>query len=330
MKTLVKYKFQIIAILPIIIALLGYFDHSSFVFVKSINEKNLVFLGLLADVKLVLAGLHDVKIPFISGGAEELSNSFNSTEKYLLVANTISLFQLMLLLISKSIYVKLILVLFFVLSFLKPTKVLFTKLLVIAIVLNPGLSLFTKSVELVSQEAKFDFGSKYALELKDKVSYLKAEQAQLMKEHEQALTQIEKGKRDIEFFRKLKQDVSYDFKELKVHIEGDYLYIRELLQSGGEEMLTKLLNFVVMVFFALFFLPMVYAFMVYIVYKHLFGLGKYSIANVNEFATLINTHFEKLHKELSLKNVDNKIHIESSIKKKIESLKQKGDTEVEK
>lgn len=272
-----SYSFHLLSALFIVLAFTGAFEPAAFGFIKAVAEKNLGFLSLVSEVKLVLSGVSDVKIPFISGDAAEINTSLGKVQNYLLLIDGIALLQLMVLMVSKSWMVKGALLLLFSLCFFTRTRVLCSKLLILALAVNPGLSLFAVGVQQLTHAAAFDFGDSYASQLKASVLALKSEKAALIQEHEQKLTEIDNGQSGNRFFRRLKEDVAYDFKKAKVDITGEYSHLRALIHEAGQEMLRKIFAFCTMVLFCFLLLPIGYVLIIFILYKRL-GFSSPAIA----------------------------------------------------
>lgn len=269
MKTYFQGKVGILRLIIcvlVIIAIVGILDRSAYSFIKSISEKNLGFLGLLAELNIILAGIGDF-VPFLKGHTVAVNQSFAKAENYLLIVNAISLIQLMLLGVSKTWLFKGLMLTLFSLTFFNHSRFLAHKLLIVFLAVNPGLQVFSLGVEYVSKNSSIDYGAAYLDTFRETVSAVKAEKAQLMNEHTQHLQAIDKDKKGIVFLKKLKEDISYDVKKAKSSIKGDYEKLRVLVHDGGKEVLRKMYIFCTMVLFSLFILPLGYALLVYIVYR---------------------------------------------------------------
>jgi hypothetical protein len=161
-------------------------------------------------------------------------------------------------------------ILLFFSCFIKKFKPLSSKILILALAISPGLSFYSVVVQNLSEEASISFGSEYLIKLNEKIKAIKVEKSELMQEHAQAINHINNGDKGVVFFKKLKEDVSYDLKKSSVSIKGDYSNIRLLMHKGGHEISKKLFTFGTMILFCLFILPIGYSFLVYVFYKHLF------------------------------------------------------------
>lgn len=261
----------------------GIVEGRAFDFIKSVQEKNIGFLALIAEIKLVFAGLGSLNVPFISGHSSGLQDSLNKVEDYLLFTNIVSFLQLLLITTSKSWMLKVALVGLFALSIIKQTKRHAKRFLLLGLALGPGLQLFVVGVQELSTHSSIDFGEKYMANLKEKVDKVKEEKSALMAEHTKNLTQTNNGHKGLAPLRKLKDDVSYDFKRLGNGIDGDYKEIRLLISSAGNEMTTKIFGFCSMVLFCLLLLPSGYSLIIYILFNSMFKNDKLS-AVLNKIA----------------------------------------------
>ena len=299
-----RILFYIIAGILITLSCFNVFEKKAFTFSRQVTERNLEFLEAVEDVKLVMEGMSDVDIPFVSGHTKDLNNSLDKTESYLLKSNAVSFVQLMVISISKSWLVKFILIGLFVLSLFPGVRVYFSKLLVLGLILVPGLSIFSVCVQTVAQHSSIDLGDKYITELQAEVKSIKTEHAQLMQEHEKQETAIRNGDGSINKLKRLKEDVSYDFKNLGADIKGEYPMIRTLIRRGGHDMVSKISNFCTMIIFCLILMPLGYLFICSVTYKHLFNrLNLKGLAA--EGKTALNEVGEDLHSKSFMTKLKN-------------------------
>lgn len=258
--------FHVIVGLLVLTAAAGLFEEQAYAFVKHISERNLAFIGAVAELKLVLSGIGDF-VPFLKEHSGAVTDTFGKAEDYLLRVEVISLIQLMLLGVSKSWLIKGALLALFLLSIFGKSKSLSTKLLILGLTINPGLQLFSVTMEHLSKTAAIDYGDAYVTKLQDQLTELKAEKAKISQEHAKHLTKINNGKKGLVFLKKLKEDISYDVKKATTSIKGDYTHLRLLIHDGGKELLKKISIFCSMVLFSMLIMPIGYSLIVYTVYK---------------------------------------------------------------
>lgn len=266
------------------LALSGVLEGRAHGFIKEVSERNLTFMSSVAEIKLVLSSVSSSDVPFLSGEATEVNKALDGAQNYLFYINIISLLQLLLVTISKSIIIKAGLVGLLIFAVLKATRPVCTKLLIVVLTLNPGLMICTIAVQELSKEGKIDFGAGYQSELRTLVANVQQEKSQLMQEHAKQLTQISNGDKHIDFFSRLKEDVSYDVKRAKVDIKGDYAEIRLLVKDAGHTIQRKIYIFCTTVLFCMLLLPVGYALLVYIIYKSLYKQNLIAILKADEGA----------------------------------------------
>ena len=260
----------LITVVLIGLSLFGVFEERAFQFVSEVYKKNLSFLALTTELKVIIAGISSIKIPFVDGITTDIGGTIGKIQHYLLLTNVISFLQVILISISKSWILKVGTVVLFGLSFLKNTKVLCSKLLLMTLALNPGLTLYSVAVQQISQEASIDFGDKYLEKLKTSVNAVKSEKSALMMQHASDITKINNGQKGIHILKRFRENIAYDFKKTKLDIKGEYANIRLLIREGGHEMTSKIFGFCSMILFTMILLPLGYALLIYILFNTLF------------------------------------------------------------
>ncbi|NQY07955.1 MAG: apolipoprotein A1/A4/E family protein [Flavobacteriales bacterium] len=254
----------------IIIAVSGLFEERALKYVSGIFENNLRFLSLVSETKMIVAGLSSIKIPFIEGITKDLNESLAKVQQFLLVTDVISFLQVLILSISKSWIIKVSLVALLLLSFVKGTKKICSKILILSLALNPGLAIFSVGVQELSKAASIDFGDSYIKKLKTSVAGIKGDKAKLMQQHASQMTQIKNGKKGVHLLKGFKEDISYDFKKAKGDIKGAHQHIRLLIHEAGHEMTSKIFGFGSMVIFSMILMPLGYGLIIYLLFNSLF------------------------------------------------------------
>ncbi len=265
-----RLLFRIVCIALVVISILGLFEPSAFNFLKESAKKNTEFLAAISEIKILVSGLSSVNIPFVSGHTEGLSETLGKVQNYLLFTDSITFTQILLLSISKSFIFKAFLIVLLVLSFIEKTKQHFTKILILALALSPGASLFTVAVKHISNEIQMDYGAHYLKELKASANEVKNENTKLMEEHNTQLTKINNGQKGLIFFQKFKEDVAYDVKKVESSIKGDYYMIRKMIKTAGHSITEKVFRFCNMMLFSFLILPIGYALFIYVLFNSLF------------------------------------------------------------
>lgn len=259
-----------VVVILILVSTTGILEEKASKFITSVMTKNLHFLALVEEIKLVIGGLSSIDVPFIKGISRNLNTSLDKTENFLLLTNVITFIQLMLISISKSWILKGLTLILFGLIFIKSLKKYAIKLLILTLAINPGLSIYSITVDKISHDAHIDFGDNYLKKLKLQVNATKRENAILMQEHAKDITRINNNQKGIVFFKKLKEDISYDFKKVENDIHGTYRHIRILIHGAGHEMVSKIFSFCAMVIFSMLLLPIGYVTLIYFLFNIMF------------------------------------------------------------
>ncbi|MEM9337312.1 MAG: hypothetical protein AAGA66_01185 [Bacteroidota bacterium] len=266
-----------IIILLIGCSLAGLFEERALVFVKGVFVKNLRFMELVMEVKLISSGIGSIKLPIVEGIAKEVSNGVDFAMKYLLVTDILSFCQVLLLTVSKSWLLKTVTLCLFVLSFFQSTKTICTKLLIVSLAVSPGLAIFSSGVEILAGESSIDFGAVYLKKLESKVKAAKSEHAQLSKQHQRDLTKVKNGEKGIHILQSFREHVSDDFNKPTKEISGPHFHIRRLLHKDSHEMKSKIYGFCSMVLFCMLLLPLGYAYIVYLMISSLFAIPSQNV-----------------------------------------------------
>ena len=259
--------FTIICGIFVLLAVTGIFDHRAYGFSNEVSERSLHFLDLAGDIKEILTAIGEIKIPFISGHVQGIESSVDDVYDFLMVVNSLSLLQLMLLGVAKSWVFKILLIGIFVWHIFKTDHRVSRRFLVLALIVAPGLPIFTTLVQTAAHETSIDLGSTYVHELDSTVQAIRAEKAELMHEHQRTMAEINNGRHGVEFFKKLKEDVAYDVKRVTTDITGDYKEIRIIVHSGGKVIVRKLTIFCTMLIFCFLVLPFGYLIFMFTLYR---------------------------------------------------------------
>jgi hypothetical protein len=259
-----NYVFPVLAMVCLVMALTGTFHDRAFAFLKTVAEQNLRAHSLLDDMRQILAGISQVQIPFVSGDTAEISAGLEQVESYLHWTKLLSVLQLMFLMVGKSLLLKVLLLVLFVFSFVPGTKVVCSRLLLLALAINPGLSMFTVTVNYITREAAISQDGSSLSQLQQTVDSLHSEKAQLMLEHQQGLTRLSNGEKGFQPFGRLQEDVAFDRKDAGGLISGNYTYLRSVLKNPDETVKRKLFLFAASSLFGLLVLPLGYLVLVLI------------------------------------------------------------------
>ena len=318
--------FKIICGGLIILSIWGIFDEHAFQFLKEVAKKNTEFLAAVTEIKMLIAGISSINIPFVSGHTTGIEDSLAKAQNYLLFTDTITFIQVLFISFSKSWLFKALLITLFLLSFFEKTKKHFSKILIVALALSPGISIYTVAVKHISENTQINFGEAYLQKLQASSEAIRAESTELMKQHSKEQTQIKNGKKHPSLMKRFEEDVSYDIKKVETKVKGDFVELRSLIKSAGREMLTKVFRFCTMILFGMFILPMGYLMVIKILIESLFRNSSLeaAIANIspNKNKKLVQ-HIEHTSFFQKLRNIGHAIRREfTAIEEEVEHSKE--------
>jgi hypothetical protein len=263
--------FRSLLVVFIILSIIGIFDRKALEYLEKAAQQNVEFLSVVAGVQLVVDGISSMDIPFISGNSEGIENTLGKVETYLLITDALVFIQVLVVTLTKSLMFKIMLVVLFALSlFEKKQSWFLSKILVLSLALSPGLSMYTMCMHKMTSEVSVSYGVNYLEQLKKSTQTIKQENAQLMKEHMEAESQADDGKKRADLWQKLKSDVHYDVEKAGNYLKGDYKEIQTLIKTAGHDMVANISRFCTMVLFSFLLLPLGYALIVYVLFNSLF------------------------------------------------------------
>ncbi len=324
--------FHLVTGLFLVLALLGTFQHQALAFAEDVLTKNIKFTAFISELRLILAGISKIDIPFVAGHTNNLVETLEKAQDRLLQSDGIIFVQVMLLSISKSVVVKGILVLLFIGTFIKSMRAIASRLLVLGLAITPGLAIFTLFVYTLAGASKIDFGHAYLSKLEASVNKVRSEKAKLMEAHIQQQKDTDGGKKK-HGLKRLTQDVAYDFKKAALGVRGDFSELRLLISEAGHSILSKVVNFGNMIIFCFLILPFGYVVILFTLYKSLFGatgfplepknienelkskgrgFWKRFIAGLRAMGKELKSDIEKVEHEEVFSGVENKVKQEIS------------------
>ena len=101
-------------------------------------------IGIIAVLKIISGA-----IPLTDGISDILDKIFN----FFFLANILIGIQYVLLIVNKILFIKILVLLFFILRFFTQFKSVATKILIILLFLNPGLNLYMCAIKIISNQA---------------------------------------------------------------------------------------------------------------------------------------------------------------------------------
>ncbi|OHD10573.1 MAG: hypothetical protein A2086_09450 [Spirochaetes bacterium GWD1_27_9] len=249
--------FTIISIILIIAANIPFLYQYCQNFLKETFEFSVTNLTFATSLK-ILTGTLD----FLEGFSDIIEKLFN----FFLTINLLIFFQMALLKISELIIVKIIIIVSFVLIFVKPINKIAIKVLIILLFINPGLKFYIVGVEFISKSTKLEMGKsikkhfeKIDLSLKENKTENNGE---LQNKSEEKKSLLEKAK---DLFFNPQENILNKAKGEILKFSG---YMNDLISYLVE--LT--IEYIISVTILFFILPLLYFYSLYIVLKKFFKI----------------------------------------------------------
>ena len=247
-----KISIVIVFSLLVILALTNLLFNFSLNFLNEAFNYSLINLSLVSTLKIA-SGFFE----FLQGFSDIIDRMFN----FFLSINFLILFQITILKISNLVAIKIVIVAVFILSFVKPVRMFFLKILVFLLFLNPGLSLYISSVKLLSDNINLELGKNVNLKFEELNNTLNKEELfENSDEQDGKKGFMENAK---SFF---KDPVKSFVSGTKEKFNQIVTYTSKLLQTVMELTIVYFVNSIII----FFMLPIVYFFSLYIITKKLF------------------------------------------------------------
>lgn len=236
----------------------------------------------LGTCSTIVSGLHEgakaagsIKIPIVSGSFESASDILLKCHTWLSYSSLILLIQKVILLLSKSLILKILAVASFVGLFINRYKSQAIKFLLIIFLINPGLSIYVMLNKQLSSEFAIDFGKdlKADLQANKKIFDEKHEQNQqqigALKE-KYLEEQLKKGKTKENFFQRVEVDISKVFFWFKEEVSLGYKDLLTVLKDISKDLMPNIVTLFANLFVMFIILPFGYLFLFNVALKNLF------------------------------------------------------------
>lgn len=276
---------------------------------KTLNEgtgKALESLAILEDLHLIAEASASVKIPVISGTFVGASKSLESATKYLTLATIASLVNEFLLRISHLKAFILLLLGVWLLSLFKKYRLYGGKLLLIGLLINPGLSLFTSTIHWIDQEIKITQKESLHAELtlihKDFTKKEEARQKKVQARKQRQLDRDKKRGRDkLTLGQRIGDGIRDGVSAVGLHLEEDFDITSKTIHFATKKIKTLIVNYFTATFMLSFFLPIAYLYTGYRVLKALIPVWAASLSEAAD-AELENSGINLKAEQEQLKN----------------------------
>lgn len=272
------------------LVILGFWDKPNQIalnFISSVFEETSSSLLLLSELKIGATSGASLKVPLLSGSFSGVESMLGEGMQYLEFASLLLGLQLLALTLSKSIILKVLMLIAIFFVFLEKSKVMAFKLLIVFLMINPGLSIYTIGVKLINKEVNVDLGTNLNEELKrahkDYLIKEKAHESKLQdQKNEQLKEEDSKGEEHLSFLDRAKdtiEKVAYKAEDDVSLAFNDTLVV---LKAAGQKVIGLCLNLFTHVLFLFFLLPLGYYYiMKYLLYDLITPLKQQPQTNEN-------------------------------------------------
>lgn len=143
------------------LAMLDLYNQSAMKYIEDSFGFALTNIGIVAVLKIISGAL-----PLTNGISDILDKIFN----FFFFANILIGIQYILLVVNKILFIKILIIVFFVIRFVPQFRAIATKILIILLFFNPGLNLYIGAVKIISDEANMTINN----DLNNKINHIRS------------------------------------------------------------------------------------------------------------------------------------------------------------
>ncbi|WP_438711275.1 hypothetical protein ACSTS3_22440 [Aquimarina muelleri] len=283
-----------IFVLSLILAIVGFSNllvSPAIDFLSDINSDMMLGLGIAMELKSIASGIDSSGIPLVGGVATEISDIFTRAISYLTFANIVIAVQTILVNMGKSLFFKVLPFVFLIGVFLKNYNKIALKLLIIALLINPGLSMYVNGIHYVSDTMQLDLGSSLHEHLSSiKNKYQEKREKVETKQEDRKEKQLEKAKerghKGIGIFRKVEDAVVNKVEDIGVDVEEGVSEAFEVLKEGKKEIMKLIINMISNLIVLFLILPLLYFYIMSFLLKKFFHFSGLSTIEKAQEANL--------------------------------------------
>ena len=143
------------------LAMLDLYNQSAMKYIEDSFSFALTNIGIVAVLKIISGAL-----PLTNGISDILDKIFN----FFFFANILIGIQYILLVVNKILFIKILIIVFFVIRFIPQFRAIATKILIILLFFNPGLNLYIGAVKIISDEANMTINN----DLNNKINHIRS------------------------------------------------------------------------------------------------------------------------------------------------------------
>lgn len=133
-----------------VLAMFDFFNKNAIAYIESSFTFALTNIGIAAVLKILVGAL-----PLTDGISDILNKIFN----FFFLANILIGIQYILLIVNKILFIKILIIIFFILRLFPQFRNFSTKILIILLFFNPGLNLYINAIKIVSIQANMTIDS---------------------------------------------------------------------------------------------------------------------------------------------------------------------------
>lgn len=253
--------FYISTLFLLVIVFMDPFSNSLTTYLKDQIESITLGLGLLVDLKTIAWAASSSHLPVVAGMAASTLDTFATAIKYLSWSDMLVTSQLLILTLSKTIILKILLILSLLGSLVTRFRTVSLKILVIVLLINPGLPAYVSCIKYVAQEAKLDSGDELTQELKTAhVNFQNEDKRQKAKTPNQG-NAGENFLKGIE--EKAVSDISKVTKKVEESVSTGYLDLKE----SSKKIKTKAINLFSTIIIQFILLPFLFFYSLFQLFK---------------------------------------------------------------
>ncbi len=302
--TLSKKYYILIATATVLYSLLvfsGILVKPALNFLSGISNKMLISVGIAVELKSIATSISDYNIPLLQNTANEISDIFDTTIQYLMISNILISVQVVITVLGKSLIFKIIPLLLLTGVFIKQYSQMSVKLLIIALMITPGLSVYVNSVHLISKSLQLDLGISLHNDLTSlKERYDNKISALEKKEKEKKETQTEKaeekGKSEIGVVTKISDTVIDDLEHIGLRAKEGFSIVLNTLKDGKKQILQMAINLISNLIVLFVLLPLLYFYLINFVLKKFFHFSM-----LKQIDAIEDENFNELEEEIEEK-----------------------------
>lgn len=267
-------------------------------FLSNISDKMLLSLGIAIELKSLAASIADYKIPLIQSSSNEISEVFDKTIQYLTLSNILIAVQITLTAMGKTLFFKLVPLVFLAGMFFNKYRKMSSRLLIIALMVNPGLSIYVNGINLVSKSLQLNLGISLhndlnAIKTKYDAKMVDLKQSEADRRDKQLAKAKGKGKDDIGMLTKIEDGILDKSSEIVVRSEEGVKMLLRVLKDGKKQILQMTINLVSNLLVLFVLLPLLYFYIVSFVLKKYFHFSM-----LKELDKMEEENFEELEDKL--------------------------------